>query len=101
MVKDNEIKEEVRTAYQMVRYMLKNKPDSRNDDMLLWFYVDKYCRQKRIPTPSYSTCSRARRKIQNQEGLFQADEETQERRKRKEEAIRRAYSSLGVANAKE
>ena len=78
--------------------MLKNKRDTRNDDILLWFYVEKYCREHDMVAPSVSTVSRARRKIQNQEGFYPPNKETQERRKRKQEAYEEAYSNLGVAN---
>lgn len=83
---------ELGTTYAIVRHILKTKPDTRNSDTILLAYVQKFCKDNNMAPISPATIFRSRRKVQNQEKLYRASEDVQERRAQKAEEFRGHYS---------
>jgi len=91
-VLDPKIASELGSTYQIVRHILMNYLDTRNSDRALIARVELYCKNVGIAVPPYETITRCRRKIQNTEGLFQADSDVRERRRRKQRQFHEAFS---------
>jgi len=89
---DPKVASELGSTYQIVRHILMNFLDTRNSDRALIARVEIYCKNVGIAVPPYETITRSRRKIQNQEGLFQADQDVQEHRMRKSKQFREAFT---------
>lgn len=83
---------EIESTYEIVKMILKAKPDTRSSDTLLLAYVQKYCKDNDFTPLSTESLSRARRRIQNTEGLFPASKEAQEKRRKKQEEYRATFS---------
>lgn len=89
---DPTVASELGSTYQIVRHILMNFLDTRNSDRALIARVEFYCKNAGIPVPQYETITRSRRKIQNQEGLFQADPDVRKRRMQRSKQYREAFS---------
>ena len=89
---DPKVANELGSTYQIVRHILMNYLDTRNSDRALIARVELYCKNVGIAVPPYETITRSRRKIQNTEGLFQADADIQEQRRHKQKQFHEAFS---------
>ena len=101
------------TQRARVAMVLNLFPHTRNSDVSLalkyWemFQPDVYNRHGILPTDLFklerqTTITRARAKIQNEYGLFQADSDVQRRRRGLEDEIKEAvYMEIGRASCRE
>ena len=97
--------------YNIVEEVLKENKQARDDDFLLVISVYvKLGYAKRLPlgvmieyknienAPAFETITRIRREIQNNEGRFQASEETRFKRIINQDKMHTKYSSKGRAD---
>jgi hypothetical protein len=75
---------EIKTAREVTEYVLFISKIARNDDEYLIKAVKSYCKENGLKIPKSETITRVRRKIQNDEGLYQPTADIQQRRKFRE-----------------